>query len=326
MPGFTTHYILGMKAYNDMPANSLKAIIAKYRWLYQLGLQGPDMFFYYIPILRHRDYRNVGSYMHEHHISDFFDTYLRHMNTIPSKQQREECLSYFCGYLCHYIGDSICHPYVYGRIGHDTEHPAGRIHGMHAALENDIDAILLMHYKHKKPSEFNQAATICLNGMETQFISRFLSDVINETYYPITYRNNFQVTPAMVHRSIVAMRFGCRTLADPNDSKRNKIAYVESLFRRNHIASKKLVTDHISNPRRVLNLDHEIWCNPWDRSQASDASFPELFRKCLAKLSDVYGIINSGMSNGKTSPDYDHSRLLHELGSHSYHSGLEVRD
>lgn len=45
MPGFTTHYVLGMKAYNDMPQNNLKFIIAKYRWLYQLGLQGPDMFF-----------------------------------------------------------------------------------------------------------------------------------------------------------------------------------------------------------------------------------------------------------------------------------------
>ena len=56
MPGFTTHYILGMKAYNDMPQNNLKFIIAKYRWLYQLGLQGPDMFFYNLPILRHRDF------------------------------------------------------------------------------------------------------------------------------------------------------------------------------------------------------------------------------------------------------------------------------
>ena len=51
MPGFTTHYVLGMKAYNDMPQNNLKFIIAKYRWLYQLGLQGPGMFFFKLPIL-----------------------------------------------------------------------------------------------------------------------------------------------------------------------------------------------------------------------------------------------------------------------------------
>ena len=81
MPGFTTHYILGMKAFNDMPNNQLKYLIAKYRWLYQLGLQGPDIFFYNIPILRHRDYRNVGSYMHEHHIQDFFSCYLETLRT-----------------------------------------------------------------------------------------------------------------------------------------------------------------------------------------------------------------------------------------------------
>ena len=69
MPGFTTHYILGVKAYGELENSGLKHIISKYRWLYQLGLQGPDMFFYNIPILRHRDYRNVVSYMHEIHVN-----------------------------------------------------------------------------------------------------------------------------------------------------------------------------------------------------------------------------------------------------------------
>ena len=84
MPGFTTHYVLGMKAYNDMPQNNLKFIIAKYRWLYQLGLQGPDMFFYNLPILRHRDHRNVGSYMHEHHVNYFFRCCFMQLSRIGS--------------------------------------------------------------------------------------------------------------------------------------------------------------------------------------------------------------------------------------------------
>ena len=85
MPGFTTHYIIGMKAYNDLKNNQLKHIIAKYRWLYQLGVQGPDIFFYNIPILRHRDYRNVGSYMHEAHVGDFFRCCLAHISQIRSR-------------------------------------------------------------------------------------------------------------------------------------------------------------------------------------------------------------------------------------------------
>ncbi|MFR5600855.1 MAG: zinc dependent phospholipase C family protein [Lachnospiraceae bacterium] len=324
MPGFTTHYILGMKAYNDLPNNQLKFIIAKYRWLYQLGLQGPDMFFYNIPILRHRDYRNVGSYMHEHHVSSFFSCYLKHLSEIKSKQQRDQGIAYFAGFMCHYIGDSICHPYVYGRIGYDINNPTTQHHGLHAALENDIDALLLKKYKKKKPSQFNQAATICLNGQETQFISRLLSSCINETYYPITYRNNFQVTPAMVHRSILAMRFGCRTLADPSGRKQNSIRFVESLFLKNPVASTKLVTDRVENPRQCLNSDHEIWTNPWDHRMASRASFPDLFYQCLSKFNTAAYLLNEGISTISASEQERIYPLIKELGNYSYHSGLPV--
>lgn len=320
MPGFTTHYLMGMKAYNDLPNNNVKHIISKYRWLYQLGLQGPDMFFYNIPILRHRDYRNVGSYMHEHCVREFFVNYLKMAVEIPSKQQREQAMAYFCGFLCHYIGDSICHPYVYGRIQNGT----GNLHGLHAQLENDLDALLLYKYKKKKPSEFNQAATICLNGMETQFISRFLSCCINETYYPITYSNSFQVSPRMVHRSILAMRFGCRTLSDPTGRKRVGLELLEDLFRRNAMASKKLVTDTVDDPQWSLNLEHETWTNPWNRQLASTASFPSLFRRCLQKCSTVYYLLNQAISGGTPPEKMDFSLVIEELGNYSYHSGLPV--
>lgn len=174
MPGFTTHYIIGIKAYNGLVPTPLKRIIAKHRWLYQLGLQGPDMFFYNLPILRHRDCRNVGSYMHEHHVSDFFVAYISETLRIRSHQQQEQAIAYFCGFVCHYICDSICHPFIYGRIHYDADRPNEKLHVPHALLENEIDTILLERCKKKKPSEFNQATTICLNAQETQFISKFL--------------------------------------------------------------------------------------------------------------------------------------------------------
>ena len=324
MPGFTTHYIFGMKAYNDMSNSQLKHIVAKYRWLYQLGLQGPDMFFYNIPILRHRDYRNVGSYMHEHQVSQFFDCCLRHMELIESRQQKEEAIAYFAGFINHYVADSICHPFIYGRIGYDAGDPTARHHGLHAALENDLDAILLWKYKKKKPSEFNQTASICLNGQELQFISHFLSSCINETYYPLTYRNNFRVTPAMVHRSIWALRFGCRTLADKSGKKKNSIEFVESLFLNHPVASSKLVTDTITDYRTSCNLEHEIWCNPWKPSLASGASFVDLFRQTLAKCSVVYYHLNSWISSADATETKEKALLLNELGNYSYHSGLPV--
>ena len=324
MPGFTTHYIFGMKAYNDMPFTPLKHTIAKYRWLYQLGLQGPDMFFYNIPILRHRDYRNVGSYMHEHKVNAFFECCLRRIGTIRSRQQQEEAISYLAGFINHYIADSICHPYVYGRIGYPVDAPTSMHHGMHAHLENELDAILLWKYKKKKPSEFNQTATICLNGQEIQFISHFLASCINETYYPITYRNNFQVTPAMVPRSIWALRFGCRTRSDKNGKKKFGIAQVESIFVNHPVASAKMVTDSVTDYRSSCNLNHEAWGNPWDPTRVSTASFVDLFHETLDKCSRVYALLNSAVTDNMPLDKQDLSPLLAELGNESYHSGLPV--
>ena len=324
MPGFTTHYIFGMKAYNDMPFTPLKHTIAKYRWLYQLGLQGPDMFFYNIPILRHRDYRNVGSYMHEHKVNAFFECCLRRIGTIRSRQQQEEAISYLAGFMNHYIADSICHPYVYRRIGYPVDAPTSMHHGMHAHLENELDAILLWKYKKKKPSEFNQTATICLNGQEIQFISHFLASCINETYYPITYRNNFQVTPAMVHRSIWALRFGCRTLSDKTGKKKFGIAQVESIFVNHPVASAKMVTDSVTDYRSSCNLNHEAWGNPWDPTRVSTASFVDLFHETLDKCSRVYALLNSAVTDNVPLDKQDLSPLLMELGNESYHSGLPV--
>ena len=100
VPGFTTHYLFGVKAYNDLPNNYLKHVISKYRWLYQLGLQGPDIFFYNVPILRHRDYRNVGSHMHEYQVNDFFKNSLLELSEIRSRQQKEEAAAFLAGFMC----------------------------------------------------------------------------------------------------------------------------------------------------------------------------------------------------------------------------------
>ena len=325
LPGFTTHYLFGVKSYNDLPNNYLKHVISKYRGLYQIGLQGPDIFFYNIPILRHRDYRNVGSYMHEHHVNLFFRNYLNEIFSIQSRQQREQAISYFAGFLCHYAADSICHPYVYGRIQYNTEGNPSQIHGLHAKLENDIDLLLLRKFKNKKPSEFNQAATICLNGQEVQFLSKLLSRCINLTYYPITVSNNFQETEGMVSRSIYAIRFGGRLLSDPAGRKRDTIRFVEAMFLRHPVASQKLVTDDAPRGvRNTLNLDHEVWTNPWKPQLASSASFVDLYRQTLQKCNIVYYHLNV-LLTGPIPPNRQSMEpLLGELGNYSYHSGLDV--
>lgn len=130
----------------------------------------------------------------------------------------------------------------------------------------------------------------------------------------------------MVQRSILAMRFGCRTLADKSGKKQAGIEFVESLFLKHPIASSKIVTDKVASPRKSLNSDHEVWCNPWNQQMASTASFPDLFNQALTKCGVIYTLIEELISSGKFASPAVYEFLLDELGNYSYHSGLPVDD
>lgn len=322
MPGFTTHYIFGLKSYRHLDSCRLKYLISRYRGLYQLGLQGPDMFFYYIPGLRHRGFNNVGSTMHSYRTGDFFETFIRHIGSTDSNTRQGQAIAYLAGLLSHYAADSICHPYIYALSDHCVEHPNAASYGRHAELENDIDAILLWHYKKKKPSEFSQTATILLNGQEIQFISRFLSECINSVYYPVTVHSTFRVTPAMVHRSIIAMKIGTRTLSDSKGHKRLGLAVLESLVMRRPVASAKMVTDGVVDYHGCLNTAHEPWINPWDPSLISTESFPDLFGKTIEKTDGIFRMLNHSIECPISLQRQNLEELLTVIGSNSYHSGL----
>ena len=327
MPGFTTHYIIGMKTLSDFTPGNFRDILLRHRFIYQLGLQGPDIFFYNFPLARHRKHRNIGVFMHEAHIERFFRCLLLHISALDDIVMREEAIAYAAGYIGHYVGDSEIHPYVYARIGHNPKIKGSAkslTQSLHCQLENDIDAILLERYKNKKPSEFNQSATILLMPSERRFLSRFLSEVINEAYYPARYDRSFFISPSVVARSILATQIGCRTLSDPRESKKRKINRIEVLLHRNPVVSNKLVTDSVSDMKWALNSDHEPWANPWDRSLVSTQSFTELFGLSLLKLHDCFYQFSCLLDRPLPWSDADIRPLLTVLGNFSLHSGLPV--
>ena len=65
--------------------------------------------------------------------------------------------------------------------------------------------------------------------------------------------------------------------------------------------------------------------NPWRKSLASTASFVDLFHQSLMKCSQVYYLLNEIISSQVPMEEQDFHRILQELGSYSYHSGLPVK-
>lgn len=107
MPTTYAHYRFGRSVLDCIP-EKYRRIIDKNLNIYDIGVHGPDIFFYYN--IGHEDpIRKRGSVIHFSPGREFFE------NTIESAEKSDKAMSYFFGFFSHYILDSVCHSYIHHR-------------------------------------------------------------------------------------------------------------------------------------------------------------------------------------------------------------------
>lgn len=131
MPSVYAHYRFGKDMFQLLPPE-LKEMIQPYRDLYNIGLQGPDLLFFYRPVF-HNYVNRLGYQIHDWKGKKFFQTAVR---LIRSQKHKEIFLSYICGVLCHYALDLTCHPYVDSLVSTKNLN--------HCAIEGAFERVLLV--------------------------------------------------------------------------------------------------------------------------------------------------------------------------------------
>lgn len=111
MPALYAHDRFGKKT-AALLSPELQKIISDHEPQFRIGLQGPDIFFFYHPWGQNR-VRRYGS--HLHHVSAL--PFFRHAARVVRGQGRDTAeYAYLLGFICHFTLDSECHPYVTERI------------------------------------------------------------------------------------------------------------------------------------------------------------------------------------------------------------------
>lgn len=130
MPAAYAHYRFGQDVLSCLPQDK-QASIQTHRALYDLGLHGPDLLFYYRP-LSHDPLKHQGSAMHQAAAADFF----RPAGELLRHEPADEALTaYLWGFLCHFALDLHCHAYIAAATVPDG--PG------HFEMEADFDRALL---------------------------------------------------------------------------------------------------------------------------------------------------------------------------------------
>lgn len=190
MPTTYAHDLFGKEVYKRLP-DECKCVIRQARSLYLIGLHGPDILFYNKPYKKN-EISAIGYGMHDRIAAPFFkeaaDTY---------KEEPSDALAaYLMGFVCHYILDSTCHPYV------NTFEAENGV--SHAAIEIEFDRYLKLR-EGKNPFTYYPLSGLCITPKGNRVIASVIKGL----------------KPEDVEVSLRSMRFYIKLLVTKNAVKRN---------------------------------------------------------------------------------------------------------
>ncbi len=130
MPALYAHNRFGADVFKQLD-DELETILKKYYTQFRIGMQGPDIFFFYRPIIRNHISKRAGD-MHGENADKFFE---KAVKVIQEKGRNSREYAYILGFICHFALDSECHPYI--------EKMVKTIGVGHMEIEGEFDKYLL---------------------------------------------------------------------------------------------------------------------------------------------------------------------------------------
>lgn len=199
MPTTYTHDIFGKEVYKRLPSE-IKESIRESKSMYLIGLHGPDILFYYQPLMKNR-VSGLGHQVHQREAAEFFCQAVVKYQEEPTAQM----LSYLLGFGCHYILDSTCHPYV-RRFEKETG-------ASHSEIESELDRYYMLR-EGKDPFTYRPAVNIFPTMEGCRTISRAFG----------------KITVKQAAKALHGMRFYTGTLVCSSSLKRKGLLGIMKLF------------------------------------------------------------------------------------------------
>ena len=190
MPTTYAHWRFGDKCIKTLPTN-LQEIINNNRPIFDFGVHGPDIFFYY-NCLKHNKINDFGTRLHETPYKTILEEFKKNYFSVTDKY---EALSYILGFTCHFTLDSYCHGYI--------ERKEELSNATHGKIESQFDRYLL-----KKDGYDPIKKSVTFSLIPSKQIALTISQLFDEISYKEAYK------------SIKDQKFYLDLLKDNSDIKR----------------------------------------------------------------------------------------------------------
>ena len=200
MPTTYAHDLFGKMVYHRLDPE-IQEKIKKYQTTYQIGLHGPDILFYIRPFHKNR-FNQMAHRLHREEAAGFFER----GRELYQKTGNEEILVYLLGFICHFMLDSTCHPYI-------SEYMK-KTGARHDEIETEFDRALMVRTG-KDPFHYQPGSVIRIEKNSVDAIS--------------------EVMEGMSHKDIVRALMGTKfytrlPICDSEKKRKVKLAVARILF------------------------------------------------------------------------------------------------
>jgi len=289
MPGLITHYLGGQAAMESV-SSEIRDYVKPMTNLFNLGTQGPDIFFYYIPGFVTKRIRGIGSLMHNKDLGLFFLAMADKIKENAADKQR--VFAYTAGFLAHYAVDVHSHPYVFART-HNPPKPALKEAYRHRHFETSIDVLMLKHMRDKKPADYKLGQLISPSAIDKKAASAAMATAMQKVY-------NCNINAKDVYKAMSQMSGHTSKLQSKNGRRKALIGSIEALLIRSKVISALIHMQAVSDNVDYLNIEETHWCPPWDTKATSNDSFLTLFnnatKDAVQMIQALYAYTNDNLS------------------------------
>lgn len=193
MPTTYAHYKLGEEVRRAV-SQPISQVIEEYPELFQIGLHGPDLLFYYKALSKNK-VNSLGFELHEYSGRYFFE---RAARVLKSTHMDKAHLSYIYGFLCHFSLDITCHGYV-----NKTVIESGI---SHMEIEAEMDRELLVR-DHKDPIREILTRHLVYRDFNASVIADFFPELtkqeVGKSIKDMVFYLNFLVAPGKLKRKLI---------------------------------------------------------------------------------------------------------------------------
>lgn len=256
MPSTYAHYRMGCEVKKEI-SGKVKDVVENNRSLYLTGLHGPDILFYYRPLMPNR-ISSIGYNTHARSGRVFFENAAE---IIKLHDMDERYISYICGLICHFALDVTCHGYIDEKIEKSgISHTEIEVEfDRKLMVEDGLDPIRHRLTDHIEPSKENAGIIRpFFKGTETAHIEKALRSMI--------FYNDLLIAPSDIKRHMINVLLkvtgnykemhGLVVNREPNPSCADSNEKLSELYAKARDAAVKLMPEYIEHLTDDAPLDH----------------------------------------------------------------------